>query len=56
VLEAKRSPDTAPISEKLKALLNIAGRVQKGGKYVGPEDIERARQQGATDVEIHDLF
>jgi hypothetical protein len=28
--------------------------VQKGGKYVNPEDVARARQQGATDQEIHD--
>jgi uncharacterized peroxidase-related enzyme len=54
VLETKQSPDTAAISEKLKALLNIAGKVQKGGKHVRPEDIERARKQGATDIEIHD--
>jgi len=46
--------ESAPISEKLKALLNIAGKVQKGGKQVTPEDIDRARTQGADDVEIHD--
>jgi hypothetical protein len=28
--------------------------VQKGGKHVTPEDVARARQQGATDKEIHD--
>ena len=44
----------APISEKLKALLNIAAKVQQGGKAVQPEDIDRARQQGATDKDIHD--
>jgi len=38
----------------LKALLAIAGKVQRGGKSVLPEDIDRARQQGATDAEIHD--
>ena len=32
----------------------IAGKVQKGGKHVTTEDVERARQQGATDKEIHD--
>jgi uncharacterized peroxidase-related enzyme len=46
--------ETAPISEKLKALLAIAGRVQKGGKHVTTEDITRARKAGATDMEIHD--
>ena len=44
----------APISPKLKALLSIAGKVQKGGKNVLPEHIELARQAGATDIEIHD--
>jgi hypothetical protein len=28
--------------------------VQRGGKNVQPGDIARARQLGATDVEIHD--
>jgi hypothetical protein len=44
----------AGISDKLKALLAIAGQVQKGGKYVTSADIEAARSAGATDVEIHD--
>jgi alkylhydroperoxidase/carboxymuconolactone decarboxylase family protein YurZ len=43
-----------PISDKLKALLNIAGNVQKGGKHVTPAHIELARAHGATDQEIHD--
>ena len=50
----KRDFETAPISDKLKALLAIAGQVQKGGKQVTTEDIERARKAGATDLEIHD--
>ena len=45
---------TAPVSEKLKALLAIAAKVQQSGKNVSPEDIGRAREQGATDLEIHD--
>ena len=44
----------APVSEKLKALLNIAGKVQISGKAVTDEDIEAARQLGAGDREIHD--
>jgi uncharacterized peroxidase-related enzyme len=46
--------ESAPVSDKLKALLNIAGRVQQGGKQVTSEDIERARRHGASDLEIHD--
>ena len=44
----------AEISEKLKALLVIAGKVRQGGKNVTTEDVERARRLGATDLEIHD--
>jgi uncharacterized peroxidase-related enzyme len=49
-----RDPDTAPIAGKLKALLAIAGAVQRGGRAVSTGHIERARAAGATDVEIHD--
>src|SRR5580700_8698437 len=44
----------APISDKLKALLSIAGSVQQSGKAVRPEQIEKARALGATEREIHD--
>jgi uncharacterized peroxidase-related enzyme len=44
----------AAISEKLKALLVIAGKVQKGGKQVTTADVGAARSTGATDMEIHD--
>jgi uncharacterized peroxidase-related enzyme len=42
------------VSDKLKALLVIAGQVQQGGKAVSSEAVEKARLQGATDLEIHD--
>ncbi len=45
---------SAPISDKLKALLAIAGSVQKGGKYVTPEQIGHAKDLNATEKEIHD--
>jgi alkylhydroperoxidase/carboxymuconolactone decarboxylase family protein YurZ len=38
----------------MKALLAIAGNVQKGGLHVTASDIERARNAGATDDELHD--
>ena len=44
----------ASISPKMKALLNIAGKVQILGKEVKTEDIEAARAEGATDKELHD--
>jgi uncharacterized peroxidase-related enzyme len=46
----------APVSLKLKALLAVAAKVQQGGKHVTAEDIGRAREQGATDLEIHDAL
>jgi uncharacterized peroxidase-related enzyme len=50
----KMHPETAPVSEKMKALLSIAGSVQKGGKHVTAEQIAKAKSLGATDLEIHD--
>ncbi|MDQ2752588.1 MAG: peroxidase-related enzyme [Bacteroidota bacterium] len=52
--DIKKDYQSAEISPKLKALLSIAGSVQKGGKYVTTEQIEGAKRQGATDKEIHD--
>jgi uncharacterized peroxidase-related enzyme len=46
--------DTAPVSGKMKALLRIAGKVQKSGKLVTEDDIKDARNEGATDEDIHD--
>ncbi len=46
--------ENAPVSEKLKALLNIAALTQISGKKVDTSAIERARQAGASDREIHD--
>jgi len=45
---------SAPVTSKLKALLNIAGNVQQDGKKVTEQDIKQARDEGATDIEIHD--
>lgn len=48
------NPDTEAVSPKLRALLAIAGKVQRSGRDVTPDDIARAREEGATDLEIHD--
>ena len=45
---------SAGVSPKLKTLLNIAGKVQADAKSVTTADIEAARAEGATDMEIHD--
>ena len=50
----KRDYEATSISPKLKALLTIAGSVQKGGKYVTAEQIAAAKEHEATDKEIHD--
>ena len=45
---------TAPISEKLRALLVIAGKVRRDGRLVSDDDIGAARAEGADDQAIHD--
>jgi|WetSurMetagenome_2_1015567.scaffolds.fasta_scaffold118255_2 uncharacterized peroxidase-related enzyme len=50
----KVNPVLAPVSEKMKALLAIAGRVQKSGREVSLSHIEAARSAGASDEDIHD--
>ena len=52
--QVKQDIRTAPVSEKLKTLLIIARAVQQSGRLVTPEMIGAARQQGATDRELHD--
>jgi uncharacterized peroxidase-related enzyme len=54
VQDVKAAPETAAVSAKLKALLAIAGKVAEGGRRVEPADVERARREGASDLEIHD--
>jgi uncharacterized peroxidase-related enzyme len=54
VQKVKTDWQSAEISPKMKALLNIAGKVQQSGKLVSEEDIAAARREGATDLEIHD--
>jgi uncharacterized peroxidase-related enzyme len=52
--QIKADFEAAPVSSKMKALLNIAGKVQQSGKEVRTSDVDRARREGATDKEIHD--
>jgi uncharacterized peroxidase-related enzyme len=54
IQKVKGDMDSADISDKLKALLSVAASVQKGGRYVTPEQIELAKKRGATELEIHD--
>lgn len=52
--EVLQNGTQANISDKMKALLYIAGKVQILGKEVTPQDIAAARRFGAVDREIHD--
>lgn len=52
--QVKKDYERAEISDKMKALLSIAGSVQKGGKHVTQQQIDDARNAGATDRDIHD--
>ena len=46
--------ETAPVSEKMRALLRIAGKVQQSGRLVTDADVAAARAEGADDQAIHD--
>ena len=50
----KDDPASAPVSEKLRALLAIAAQVQQGGLSVSETAVAAAKAAGASDVEIHD--
>jgi len=52
--KVKNDPENAPVSEKMKHLLEIARRVQADARTVDDELIKNARRSGATDLEIHD--
>lgn len=54
VSQVKEDLASAPVSEKMRALLVIAGKVQKDARTVSEEDVAKAREHGATDLEIHD--
>src|SRR6478735_2028557 len=44
---ALKDVDESTVSDKMKALLNIAAHVQQGGKKVTKEDVEASRNHGA---------
>jgi uncharacterized peroxidase-related enzyme len=54
VAQVQTDFELAPISDKLKALLVIAGKAAEGGKRVTTTDVVNARRLGASDLEIHD--
>jgi uncharacterized peroxidase-related enzyme len=46
--------ESSEASPKMKALLKIAGMVQKSGRAVTTEAVESAKAKGATEMDIHD--
>jgi uncharacterized peroxidase-related enzyme len=52
--KVKQDITTAPVSNKMKRLLTIASMVRESGKSVTGEAIQQAKDEGATDIEIHD--
>lgn len=54
VRNVKQDFHSASVSPKMKTLLNIASKVRQDGKNVTTGDVEAARNEGATDLEIHD--
>jgi alkylhydroperoxidase family enzyme len=49
-----RDPASAPVSEKMRALLAVAAKVQSSGLDVTGDDIAAVRAAGASDEDLHD--
>jgi uncharacterized peroxidase-related enzyme len=49
-------PENAPISNKMKALLKIAAKVQSDHKSITADLMEFARSEGANYIEIYDTI
>jgi uncharacterized peroxidase-related enzyme len=49
-----RDPASAPVSEKMRALLAVAAKVQSSGLDVTDGDIAAVRAAGASDEDLHD--
>jgi len=54
IADIKNGLQQIEVSPKMRALLAIAKQVQKGGKHVTKEHIDKAKAEGAADKEIHD--
>jgi uncharacterized peroxidase-related enzyme len=54
VEDVKCDYEASDASPKMKALLRIAGMVQKSGREVTGEAVESAKKEGATEMDVHD--
>jgi uncharacterized peroxidase-related enzyme len=52
--EVLSNPATSGLSDKLRVLLSIAGKVRRDGRLLTEEDVADARAAGADDQAIHD--
>ena len=52
--KVKLDPENAPVTKKMKYLLEIARKVQADARTVSAELVTEAKHAGATDLEIHD--
>ncbi|SFQ49495.1 carboxymuconolactone decarboxylase family protein [Parafilimonas terrae] len=52
--KVKADIDTAPVSNKMKALLKIGQAAGRNGRLVTEEMVAAAKAEGATDMELHD--
>jgi uncharacterized peroxidase-related enzyme len=46
--------ESAPVGDKMRALLSIADKVRRDGRSVTDRDVARARDAGADDRALHD--
>ena len=54
VEDVKRNFEGSGVSPKMKLLLSIASMVQRSGKDVSSEAVEKAKKEGASDMDVHD--
>jgi uncharacterized peroxidase-related enzyme len=54
VEDVKCDYESSEASPKMKALLRIAGMVQKSGKEVSVQAVESAKREGASEMDVHD--
>jgi len=52
--ELLKENKTDTLSDKMKALLAIAGKVQQSGRLVTAADIGQVKKSGASDNDVHD--
>jgi uncharacterized peroxidase-related enzyme len=52
--EIKNNHLRAPLSNRLKSILNLAARVSQGGNKVSADQIDSLKAQGCNNQEIHD--